>query len=277
MRTSHQARIFSVGHLLFLTLALCAVATMLPTVAYAELVAYYSFDGNAKDSSGFGNDGTVYGGVLTADRFANQNSAYHFDGGGSHITAITNPVLTITNAISIAAWVRLDSVTADHQVIAARWYNSTGSTWDETIDCGYVLEVDPTGHPQVVVNLGGTGSAVSGSWCVSPESISIGVWHHIVGTYDGVNQSIYVDGTRMNTFAKPGTIQASSAPLWIGAHDLDWDRNPFSGAIDDLRIYNNALSESEVRSLSVVPEPCSALLGAIGLSLAGWCLKRGTA
>jgi len=69
------------------------------------LVAYYPFNGNANDESGNGNDGTVTGAALTADRFGNPNSAYSFDGINDIIEVSHSSSLNITSAISLCAWV----------------------------------------------------------------------------------------------------------------------------------------------------------------------------
>lgn len=267
MRRSYHSKLIAVVRLLFLATASYTVATISPLAARADLVAQYSFDGNAQDSSGFDNHGTVSGAVLTEDRFGNANSAYYFSGNGSHIAAVTNPVLTITNAISIAAWVKVDGTTGDWQVIAGRWYDPT---WP-SVDNAYVLEINPDGDPSMTLSTGGTTPPI---YSVSPQSIFASGWHHIVGTYDGASQNVYVDGVLKNSRPTAGLIWASSAPLWIGSHIVGWDANPFCGTIDDLRIYNHALSESEVGTLAAVPEPCSVLLGAIGLSSAVLAARR---
>jgi hypothetical protein len=74
-----------------------------------HLIAYYPFDGNAADMTGNGNNGTVFGAALTADRFGNPNSAYKFDGINDYIDLGNNPSLKPGLPIAIEAWVRLDS------------------------------------------------------------------------------------------------------------------------------------------------------------------------
>ncbi len=70
------------------------------------LMAWYKFNGNAGDSSGNGNHGTVIGGSsLTADRFNNSNAAYQFNGTSQYIQINSNPTISPANAITINAWI----------------------------------------------------------------------------------------------------------------------------------------------------------------------------
>ena len=69
------------------------------------LVAYYPFNGNADDTSGNGNNGTVIAAVLTTDRLGNANSAYAFNGSTSLITVPDAPSLRVTNDITVSCWV----------------------------------------------------------------------------------------------------------------------------------------------------------------------------
>src|SRR6266516_2522215 len=69
------------------------------------LVAYYPFNGNANDASGNGNNGTNYGAVLTTDRFGNTSQAYLFDGASAFINYGNPASLTVSNALTLTAWV----------------------------------------------------------------------------------------------------------------------------------------------------------------------------
>ena len=75
----------------------------------ASLVAHYTFDGNANDVSGNGNDGKVTGATLVADRFGKANSAYEFNGGPDYIKVPQNKSLEIKNNITMSFWAKFPS------------------------------------------------------------------------------------------------------------------------------------------------------------------------
>ena len=68
-------------------------------------VACYSFNGNANDESGNGNNGTVNGATLTTDRFGNSDSAYDFDGIDDSISVNNAETLNLTNEVTLSAWI----------------------------------------------------------------------------------------------------------------------------------------------------------------------------
>ncbi len=72
-----------------------------------DLVAYYPFNGNANDESGFNNHGTVNGAALVADRFGNQNSAYQFDGNNDYINVPNSESLNFENSITVNFWIKV--------------------------------------------------------------------------------------------------------------------------------------------------------------------------
>ena len=72
-----------------------------------DLVAFYPFNGNANDKSGFNNNGSVSGAVLTADRWGNAQSAYSFDGVNDNIRVLSNSSLNFQNAVTINFWIKV--------------------------------------------------------------------------------------------------------------------------------------------------------------------------
>ena len=98
---------------LFAAIATIAVLAMpFPAGAFSGmedgLVAYYPFDGNAQDASGYGNDGISYGPTLTEDREGKANSAYLFDGINDYVQVPYDASLDINHAITISAWVLME-------------------------------------------------------------------------------------------------------------------------------------------------------------------------
>ena len=89
---------------------------------------------------------------------------------------------------------------------------------------------------------------VSGIWSVLPNigSLSTNRWYHLTGTYDGSSMKIYVNGLQSNSVSKPGTIQYASS---LNNLVIGWNTSGasyFPGNISITKIYNRALSESEV-------------------------------
>ena len=92
---------------------------LLASSSYA-LVAYYPFQGNADDMSGNGHTGTVFGAVLTADRFGNPNSAYSFDGSNDYILVPNAADLNITGSLTLAAWISSRDISRGGQDIICK-------------------------------------------------------------------------------------------------------------------------------------------------------------
>ena len=202
--------------------------------AQSGLVAYFPFNGNANDESGNGIDGTVNGATLTTDRFENANSAYSFDGVDDDIKAAHNSLLNITEQISLAAWI---FPTAQKTQIIIRKGAEVAS-------------------PPYILSLSGTGDIV---FSLSPNSVftqarktgyTLNEWTFVVGTYDGTTMKLYVNGQLEPSASESisGSLTTNSSPLLIGTR-TNQRANTFDGKLDELRVYSNALSETEIQSL----------------------------
>ncbi|MBW8034414.1 MAG: T9SS type A sorting domain-containing protein, partial [Planctomycetes bacterium] len=188
------------------------------------LVAYYPFSGNANDESGNGNNGTVYGAALEADRFGNAGSAYSFDG--------VDDVLRIddfhswTDSITLSIWTRINA-----------WNTEDNPLFNKHEEF-YVKGLgDSTGF-----YLAGVGIM----WVnVVPP---LNEWTHVLASYDGTVMKLYVNGALKGDKNLVGTILDSSYPLYI-ASDEAGAYHYLNGQVDDARIYNRALSEAEIGAL----------------------------
>lgn len=196
------------------------------------LVAYYPFSGNAKDQSGEQNDGVVSGASLTADRHGAENSAYGFDGVSDFIQIADSSSLRISANISISCWIRYDSNPSTYEDIVMK-----GNT-------AYGFQFSPSGG-SVLFHL------TSGGWrnLDSFFSPAKGVWCHLVGTYDGQMQKVYVNGVLTNSSLWTGTIETNNAPLFVG-YQVAADNAFYKGFVDEIRVYNRALTPTEVQILS---------------------------
>ena len=198
------------------------------------LVAYYPFNGDANDESGNGNNAVNFGGVFTSARSVASREAVSLDGTSYLKAASVKNIPLGSSARTISVWSKslngLKNYNSDH---IANWGQSVngeafgvmlflGNKW-----WGY-------GHNFMVYD---TDSGV----------VADTDWNHIVVTYNSSSMSIFVNGK----FAaqREMVLNTSKADLFIGVRpDVSWD-NYFRGAIDDVRIYDRALSVAEVSRL----------------------------
>jgi len=192
------------------------------------LVAYYPFNGDANDESG-SNHGTVHGATLMPDRLGNDNSAYSFDG-NDYIQVADHDSLDVSQEITISAWVNPSDVSSIRMIVS-KYRDGIGN------ERSYLLELKD-GKPHLVA-----GGSVLGNTALSTD-----VWHHVAGVYDGSHSRIYVDGVLDVENAVSGTIPVTSQSLNIG-RQAENGRWPFLGKMDEVRIYDRALSADEVRVL----------------------------
>nr|NQU91954.1 PKD domain-containing protein [Bacteroidota bacterium] len=206
------------------------------------LVAHYPFNGNANDESGHGYHLTENGAVLTEDRFGIPNSAYYFDGNNSDLIDNVNyPGFELKESISFAAWINPDNVTPSIKMGIAGKGNSTHRNYDlfitpESKIHFYVEDLDTT-----VVE--------------SNTVLQTGEWYFVVGVYE-INQKlkIYVDGLLDSELATFGIPASSASEFAIGCQGRNKCTNysqAFEGIIDDVRLYDKALSDSEIYDLYI--------------------------
>ena len=194
------------------------------------LVAYYPFNGNANDESGNGNDGEVKSEVsLTSDRSGNQDSAYLFSGNGQ-IDLDTKNIDFSSNFI-VSLWIKTNKETVNEGFgIFSQWEEESGFT------IGYTSG-----------KVAFAGYKVESYLNKSQLKVDDDKWHQIVVQREGNQGELYIDG-KLDQSATIGYQDWSWPEYAIGAWGPRGDRR-FFGKIDDIRIYNRALSESEVAAL----------------------------
>jgi hypothetical protein len=204
----------------------------------SDLVGWWSFDegsGNtAKDHSGNGNDGIIYGGAWTNGI---AKYALSLDGYNDYVIVPDSPSLDITQEITLSAWVIFDTIVTDEPPFIV-YKRGDGDNADEK----YKLGVDDygTGKVQFKINK----DAVEGG------NLLLSRWYHIVGTFDGNVKKIFLDGVEVIDEAQVATIQTSNRPLFIGVdQDLEGRNQFLDGVIDEVRIYSRALTDDEVEYL----------------------------
>lgn len=201
------------------------------------LVGYWKMDenswngtaGEVKDSSGNGNNGTAVNGATTGTgKFGGAGS---FNGSNQYVSTGN---VTLGNTFSVSVWVKPTSSP------------QTGYTrlLETSFTSGLYLGFDATGTKfQFIVN---NGTSPFGGLTSSPFTTA---WHLVTGTYDGTNAVLYVDGVRQGSpvaFTSPGTI---TKPFYINSYVTGLGTYGMVGSIDEVRIYNRALSPAEIRKL----------------------------
>ena len=194
------------------------------------LVAYYPFNGNSNDESGNGNDGTVNGSVLTTNRFGSQAGAYWFNGTDSFIE-LTD--IDLTESFTLTAWVAPEkyivSILGKYQIGPEAYemlINSSGYFYGHT-----------RGHTE------------PGSTLVSASNpIGLNRWTAVTFVFDSAGSlgSLYANGTLLQSGFLTNSPD-NDFNTRIGRSV--WGGNGFLGGIDDVRIYNRALSADDVAAL----------------------------
>jgi len=199
---------------------------------------YKGTGGVAKDYSGQGNHGTIHGAKWTDKEIASW--ALDFDGVDDYVNC--GDVDVTTGVISVVAWVNTtfdgDGTETGNQWVINKNYNGTN------VPYGLITTTDGN----VSSGIGGGGMAFyDGSWRTSGSTtdISDGTWHFVVGTYDGSTLKYYVDGSLSDSTSYSGSIPTNNENTNIGLYGND--SAYFQGSIDELRIYDRVLTESEVK------------------------------
>jgi hypothetical protein len=246
------------------------------------LVAYYPFQGNAESRGGPAPDGYVSGATLASDRFGAANSAYAFDGVDDYIEIPnTNGVFNLTASWTLACWAKPFSPATDARDDPLIWKIArvesgayTGNEDTFLLSWGYNWQEGQSGN---VFYTGLERAADDEDFGVSSLSHEPALWHHVVGSYDGTSLRIYVDG-ELDQTANIGPIVAYTGPAPLRIGNIQHSTHivgpthvgAFDGVIDDVRIYDRALSDAEVADLHLLPEPATLTL----LVLGGLALMR---
>ncbi len=224
--------------LLFVALTISADSPALGFDLTDGLVAHYPLDGNALDISGNNNHGLPNStAVPSADRFGNPSSAYHFNGIDSQIiipgsTSLDSPATASTQF----AWIRLEGFSQVGSNFGPILMKSTSSAND------FMYRLD--------VSAGGFGVAF-GDWYTSAGATydtPLETWFNIAATWDGLTARFYVNGQYIGGDDVTASVTDDGRDLVIGA-DYPGAYESFWGTIDDVRVYNRALSDEEIFEL----------------------------
>lgn len=204
---------------------------VLPT---SPLVANYTFDTNNNDQTSYQNHS--YGNATgTKDRFGKVNKARNFDGKTAFQEA-GNSAQLASDFTSIGFWAKVNSLPASGEV-----YILSHGGWQER----WKISLPAHGKPVFTTN--------ATTCCNDMDSgngneLKVGEWKHLVMTHDGVADKIYMNGIKVNEKVFAGALKKTKYNLGIGYDPID-KGNYFDGALDEVQIYNKALTAQEVADL----------------------------
>ena len=235
-----------------------AIITVSPNIP--QLLACYKFDGNALDSKGL-HHGTVYGATLTTDRFGKANAAYVFNGTGNYIQLSNASDFGLTN-FTWSAWVNasvLSTIDVPKTIFSVG--NNAG---DQHINMYYWDVPGQSGW-----NYGSYTSPTTAAlpYLISYNSVSTNKWVHIVIIRTATERKMYINGQlSVSNTANPAFY---NTPILAAIGSRYNGIQPFSGKIDDVKIYNGTLTDEEILLLyneeqGECSAPCSGIIYSLG-------------
>jgi hypothetical protein len=247
----------------FTTNLMAQVPNYVPTNG---LVGWWPFTGNAIDSSGNGNNGTVNGATLTTDRFGNANKAYSFDGVNDYVQM---PSYSMSGSFTISIWYKMPTYNI----------NSLGAN-DFIFFCNHSGIND--NNRNVLVGYRNFGSEFGHSTYVTDNSKNLtgyysinqiptpNIWHHLICQFDNGNYiKMYIDDSLFYTNnSVPSNNSLLSQPLFFGI-GIPTQFNFFNGQLDDVGIWNRILTLQEItdlhrgcfNNLTIIPTNNNKMIG----------------
>ncbi len=183
------------------------------------------------DLSGYGNHGTLTNMDASDWVGTNKGRALDFDGTNDQVVVAYRAVFNVTNSITVMCWVRT--------TLGVNQYAMTRN------EASFYLGIGPTGTTANLASI--YINNASSSWLQGTTTINDGGWHLIAATYNRLRIRIFADGKEENSVGATGAIATdTSSSVQIGARSAF---SFFTGDIDDARMYNRALSSSEIKQL----------------------------
>jgi glucose/arabinose dehydrogenase len=215
--------------------------TVSVNVANPTLVAAYNFDQGSgttlTDSSGLGNHGSLAGPTWSAE--GRTGGALSFDGSNDLVTIADANSLDLSNALTLEAWVRPTNVTGWKTVLTKESGTSSFAySMFANNNAGNVANQRPGAR----LTIGGNARTVTGN-----AKLALNTWTHIATTYDGATIRLFINGVQVETEARTGSVSVTAEQLRIGGSPALGGLY-YAGLIDDVRIYNGALSEAQIQN-----------------------------
>lgn len=210
-----------------------------PAIPTSGLVAWYQYEQDTIDSSGMGNNGTAKSGFTYSSSAIDGAHSGQFNGTGARVVVADNSSLDITENLTLATWVNVNSYANNPNLIAKSFNN------------GYRLRVTSSGVLELLLGTGGTPQQIYST----NLHVTTGVWTHVAATvsFNGTTATVvfYLNGMgETHTVTNYSAIQSTVGPLVLGIRsDADSTNEALNGLMDETAIYKRALSSAEIVQL----------------------------
>lgn len=226
------------------------------------LIGWWKMDGNAKDATPYARDGSITNAVLAADRKNAPNGAYSFSGASSYMSVGTMPSLTSGSDFSVSFWAKTGA-----QNLQSVFSQGIPSGWSTYLFIIYFGDSSSAGGLRV---WWGGGSRITYTTSV----VNTG-WRHVTFTRSGTTLNLYLDGQLVGSGT--ANIDWASTSTSVGAANNNGTMQQLlNGSVDDLRVYNRAVSTDEITALSR-QYGAQTNLGGGEKGLVGWWKLNGNA
>jgi len=209
------------------------------------LAAYYPFNGNSNDESGNGNNGIVYGANLTDGILGNVNSAYEFDGIDDYIDLGNDDSINLNGDFTLSVWAKVDEPPGGVYPVQA-FIGKMGPSGAGQ-DNQFLIEIsDSRGLSGMTFEYNSIGRIT-----VNDFTWPANIWAHVVLTYEATTTAarFYFQGELLKEEIFNNSPFTCDIPVALGATPSDSGKRYLMGCLDEVRIYNRTLSESEIQEL----------------------------
>lgn len=224
----------------------------------AGLVGHWKLDGNAKDATPYSNDGAVTGATSTTDRQDRANGAYEFDGSGDYIdtTNLSDELADIPNDdFTVSTWFRSPTNSSLPTAISF----GVPENWSNDL---FILYVGEGGDRGIRVWWDGSTRYTYGQHIASSD------WQHVAMTRTADTIEIYLNGSSIGTGTAAGTWTSTSVTIGTANSNGSMVQR-YTGKLDDMRVYNRALSVDEIQRLGKTYDSQISLYGGGGTTSGG--------
>ena len=186
---------------------------------------------------GGGSPGTISGATRTTE--GKYGGALSFDGVDDWVTVPDSIYFDLTTGMTLEAWVQPTAAASDWTTVLLK---------ERPGGLAYALyAADGAGNPPAgYMNRNGTDVQAAGA-----SVLPLNAWSHLAVTYDSAALRLYVNGTEVGSTPETGSITTSTGPLRIGGNAV-WGEF-FTGLIDEVRVYNNALTAAQIQTDMATP------------------------
>ncbi len=244
---------------LFFVLFILGMASLSALSLTDGLVAYWAGEGNGSDASGNGYSLTALNGGTYGE--GKYGQAFQLDGSDDRWEGSpdgTNSAFDFQKQFTLAAWVKVDQITGNlsHAPVICKW----GQTGYGTANYGLNIMKDTKKVWFIASSTGTNVIEVTSTTALSSSS-----FYHIAGVYDGTALRVYVNGVLEASTPFTSNLPQNNVPMLLGGYNYSFTgyTGQIKGLVDEVAVYNRALSGSEIISLSAgisVPEPTSLFL-----------------